>query len=107
MSIPDHLITPLDWSAEALRHAKWAGQPARDRALIESKRYLATHELIERLRAELAQAREVLQCAKSALEVAISRVPTLRVKGPREAIDAAISYSSAVGAIDAALAAKE
>ncbi len=61
MSIPDHLITPLDWSAEALRHAKWAGQPARDRALIESKRYLATHELIERLRAELAQAREVLR----------------------------------------------
>lgn len=54
MSIPDHLITPLDWSAEALRHAKWAGQPARDRALIESKRYLATHELIERLRSELA-----------------------------------------------------
>ena len=61
MKAPDHLITPLDWSAEALRHAKWAGQPARARALIESKRYLATHELIERLRAELAQAREVLR----------------------------------------------
>ena len=51
MSIPDHLITPLDWSAEALRHAaEWTGQPEGTRALVESRRYLAMHELIERLR---------------------------------------------------------
>lgn len=53
MSIPDHLITPLDWSAEALRHAAaWTGQPEGARALVESRLYLAMHELIERLQAE-------------------------------------------------------
>ena len=59
MSIPDHLITPLDWSAEALRHAaEWTGQPVGARALVESRRYLAMHELIERLRRERDEARQ-------------------------------------------------
>ena len=57
MTIPDHLITPLDWSAEALRHAAaWTGQPEGARALVESKRYLAMHEQAERLQAELSAA---------------------------------------------------
>ena len=47
---------------EALRHAaEWTGQPEGARALVESRRYLAMHELIERLRAELERAREVLR----------------------------------------------
>lgn len=62
MTIPDHLITPLDWSAEALRHAAaWTGQPEGARALVESKRYLAMHEQIERLRGHLEQAQQQAQ----------------------------------------------
>ena len=71
MTIPDHLITPRDWSAEALHHAaEWTGQPEGVRALVESRRYLAMHELIERLRELLSHAQAHAQAALDKLEAA-------------------------------------
>lgn len=75
MSIPDHLITPLDWSAEALRHAAaWTGQPEGARALVESRLYLAMHELIERLQAEAA----ALSRERDELQAQLARVHDAR-----------------------------
>ena len=53
MTIPEHLITPRDWQAEALAFAaRELGTPEGRRAMIETNRYGALADQVESLRRE-------------------------------------------------------